>query len=36
MVEEKLQLLIGQIDAELFEPVYGKVFKSKNVQDTLK
>lgn len=34
MVEEVLQLLIGQVYAELFETIHCKVFKPKNIQDT--
>lgn len=34
MVEEVLQLLIGQVYAKLFETIHCEVFKPKNIQDT--
>lgn len=36
MIEELVQLFIGVVDAQLLEGVDGKVFKSKNVQNTQK
>ena len=34
LVEILLQLLVGEVDVELFEPVHLEVLKAKNVQDT--
>lgn len=34
LVEVLLELLVGKIDAELLERIFGKHFKSKNVQDS--
>ena len=33
MVEEVLQLFIGQVDAELFKSIHCEVLKAKNVKD---
>ena len=33
LVEEELQLLIGDIDADLFEAVVHEVLKARDVQD---
>ena len=32
VVKEHVQLLVGVVDAELFERVCGKIFKSEDVQ----
>jgi hypothetical protein len=33
LVEVKLQLLVGHVDAQLLEAVLRKVFKPENVED---
>lgn len=36
MVEEKLELFVGQIDAELLKSVHGEVLETKDVKDSCK
>ncbi len=33
LVEEELQLLIGEVDTELLKAVVGELLKSKDIQD---
>ena len=34
VVEELVQLLVGEVDAQLLERVDGEILKAKNVQNT--